>query len=196
MNDSPYKNIKVENWLEVTKKLVDQHPISPEGIVDICNIAWKEIFNSTIGGIIKIGDQVNLTPQMIGNFLHILIAHHLKELDSKLWRKETNKGDKDIVYIPNDFYSFEIKTSSSVNDIYGNRSYGQPQADNSKKGKDGYYLAVNFSKPTKEKLPEITKIRFGWIEHSDWIAQRSPTGQQCRLTPEAKKYKLLTLHSK
>jgi hypothetical protein len=36
-------------------------------------------------------------------------------------------------------------------------------------------------------------IRFGWLGHSDWIPQKSPTGQQARLTPEAKKYKLTKL---
>lgn len=196
MNTSPYSGLKTNDWEQKTKELVNKHPLSSEEIVSLCNKCWSEIFSSTIGGVIKIGEKINLTPQMIGNFLHILIAHHLSEDFPQLWREDIDKGDKDIVYIPDDFYSFEIKTSSSANDIYGNRSYAQPQANGNSKGKDGYYLAVNFTKTVKGSNPTITKIKFGWLDHTDWIAQVSPTGQQCRLTPEAKLSKLLTLYSK
>jgi hypothetical protein len=42
--------------------------------------------------------------------------------------------------------------------------------------------------------PKIKIIRFGWLDHSDWIAQRAATGQQARLRPEAYQYKLLELY--
>lgn len=191
---SPYQGIKTENWIKVTQDLIKRHPLPEKHIVAICKKSWEQIFNSSIGGVIKIGEQIALTPQMLGNFIHILIAHHLEADYPKLWRGQQEPEEKDIVYIPDETFSFEIKTSSSKNDIYGNRSYGQPQAENSRKTKDGYYLAINFSKTLKGKLPAITKIRFGWLDHSDWVAQVSPTGQQSHLTKEAKLYKLIILH--
>lgn len=195
-DSSPYNKKDVPEWLEITKSLIDEHPLSAEQIVRICLKSWDQIFSSKIGGIIQIGEEIALTPQMIGNFLHVLIAHNLSVEESHLWRIEQTTEDKDIVYIPDNYYSFEMKSSSSKNDIYGNRSYGQLVTNGKgKKSKDGYYLAINFTKPMKGEKAEITKIKFGWLDHSDWIAQSAATGQQSRLTPEAKKFKLLTLYS-
>jgi len=106
-----------------------------------------------------------------------------------------------MVYISNQYYSVEIKTSSSPNKIYGNRSYGQPHKVSDslgRKGKSGYYLAINFEKFDKKgtRLPEIRRIRFGWLDHTDWIPQKAPTGQQSRLKPYSEANKLLLLYAK
>jgi len=42
--------------------------------------------------------------------------------------------------------------------------------------------------------PKITQIKFGYIEHSDWISQTSAKGQQARLTPIAKTSKMIRLY--
>jgi hypothetical protein len=39
-------------------------------------------------------------------------------------------------------------------------------------------------------------IRFGFLEHTDWIGQASQTGQQARLSTESYKYKLKVLYEK
>jgi ScaI restriction endonuclease len=104
-------------------------------------------------------------------------------------------ADKDVVYIPDDRFSLEIKTSSSPNGIFGNRSYAQPtQAD--KKSKSGYYLAVNFAGFDEHDtaLPSIRLIRLGWLDHSDWVGQKAESGQQSHPNPAAKKHKLLRLY--
>ena len=102
-------------------------------------------------------------------------------------------NEKDMVYIPDPIYSFEIKTSSSARNIYGNRSYAQ-KSGNAKKSKSGYYLAVNFQKFTPvRKHPKIVKVRFGWLDHDDWLGQRASTGQQARLSPNVERNKLLEL---
>lgn len=108
--------------------------------------------------------------------------------------KDSTKLDKDLVCIDNDNYSIEIKTSSSKNSIFGNRSYGiQSNKENTKK-KEGYYLAINFEKCTEEiEKPDIRLIRFGWLSHSDWISQTSETGQQASLSKDAYDYKLIEL---
>ena len=125
---------------------------------------------------------------------------YLAKRHPNAWRKEIDKADKDLVYIPNPDYSVEIKTSSSANGIYGNRSYGQENSDNnSGKSKDGYYITVNFEKfepGNPDFHPIIKKIRFGWIDHSDWHAQRAATGQQASLSTEARDNKLLLIYDK
>ncbi len=130
----------------------------------------------------------------MGFFLHELIPLEIARRHPGVWRWEASAEDKDVVYIPDASYSIEIKTSSSKNKIYGNRSYAQ-KGKPGKKSKTGYYLAVNFEKFTKHSVvrPKLRLVRFGWIDHDDWIGQSAPTGQQARLSPEVEAGKLLAL---
>lgn len=123
-----------------------------------------------------------------------LIALELEFRYSGVWRRDHTADEKDLVYISNDAFSIEIKTSSSRNNIYGNRSYAQV-ATKSKKNKSGYYLAINFEKFVQKTTlkPQISSVRFGWLDHVDWIGQTSATGQQARLSPAVEKNKLITL---
>jgi hypothetical protein len=34
----------------------------------------------------------------------------------------------------------------------------------------------------------------GWLDHSDWVAQKSETGQQASLTKEAKENEFMVLY--
>jgi hypothetical protein len=61
------------------------------------------------------------------------------------------------------------------------------------KKKYGYYLAINFGKFIGKKRPEINLIRFGWIDHDDWVGQAAATGQQAHLKADAEKYKLIRI---
>jgi hypothetical protein len=54
-------------------------------------------------------------------------------------------------------------------------------------------LTINFEKISSEN-PRIIRIQFGWLDHSDWVGQRSETGQQASLTKAAKENKLITLY--
>jgi hypothetical protein len=193
---SPYKNISLNKWIKVTQKLIKDHPLSCEEIVDIVLTSWDSIFVSTMGvkGF-KIGLHIFPKPQIMGFLLHELIPLELAARYPEKWRTEKSSGDKDMVYIPNDSYSIELKTSSDPRHIYGNRSYAQASSDE-KKAKSGYYLAVNFEKfIDQKKQPKIRLIRFGWIDASDWIGQKAATGQQSRLPPNVEESKLLKLYS-
>ena len=53
---------------------------------------------------------------------------------------------------------------------------------------------VLFEKFSDKKAPTIRRIRFGWLDSSDWIGQKSQTGQQSRLPPEVYKYKLIQVY--
>jgi hypothetical protein len=194
---SPYQGISLENWETKTKELIAQHPINTEEIV---NQMWEELFTSEITSRkYKIGIDLFPRPQFLGTLLHELIPLEFTTRYPELWRKEEKDYDKDIVYIPNDYFSIELKTSSSSGSIYGNRSYAQKSitGKETKKDKSGYYLAINFpkinSKIHKNKLPKINKIRFGCLDENDWLGQKSQTGQQARLSPEVQRYKLLEL---
>lgn len=194
---SPYKNIQQEDWKIVTQSLLDEHPLDEEEIVEIVLSCWKSIFDSSFGEKeFKVGQDILPKPQIMGFFLHELIPLELVGRYQDVWRGDEDSHDKDCEYKDDSKYSFEIKTSSNPKRIFGNRSYAQSSSTN-KKSKDGYYLTVNFEKFTKVILnPEILIIRFGWIDSTDWIGQKSQTGQQARLPSEVYEGKLKTIYKR
>ncbi|HGG7548015.1 TPA: ScaI family restriction endonuclease [Neisseria meningitidis] len=193
---SPYASLNEELWISKTEELIKQHPLSEKEIVQLCLDSWENIFSSRIGNL-QIGKNFFPSPQIVGALLHALIPANI-EARFENWQGEKNKYDKDIVYIKDDYYSIELKTSSDSKYIFGNRSYAQPQDGITGKSKNGYYLTINFEKfmPDLKLRPEIKIIRFGWLDHTDWIAQTAATGQQARLSPEAYRSKLKILYQK
>ena len=133
-------------------------------------------------------------PDRWADVTHELIPLELSARYPEEWRGDKNASDKDIVYIPNNKYSIEVKTSSNPRHIYGNRSYAQASTKG-KKAKSGYYLAVNFEKFSDiNHHPNILLVRFGWLDSDDWIGQKAATGQQSRLSPDVENYKLIELY--
>jgi ScaI restriction endonuclease len=191
---SPYHGLSVSGWEAKTRELINAHPIDSTELYQIVVQVWDDIFESGIGSKpFKIGVDLFPRPQIMGFFLHELIPLELEYRYSSLWRREETSDEKDIVYIPDKSFSFEIKTSSSARSIYGNRSYAQ-KSDTSKKSKSGYYLAINFEKFAKpRKKPTLKLVRFGWLDHEDWQGQAAATGQQARLSRDVEQYKLLVL---
>jgi hypothetical protein len=157
--------------------------------------SWKAIFQSSIGPRkFRIGKDIFPKPQILGFLLHELIPLEFQSRHPKDWRPEQTAADKDLVHLKEAKFSVEIKTSSSSSSIYGNRSFAQ-EGGSAKKDKSGYYLAINFGKCTKSTPnPQITGIRFGWLDHSDWLGQKAATGQQARLAPEVESGKLLKIY--
>ena len=194
---NPYQNLPISNWKEKTIELVENHPLKKEELVKSVLTSWDKIFDTYIGNELKIGKDIKPSPQILGNYLHELIPIYFEKKYNGKWHKDKTKNDKDLVCDFNNFFSIEIKTSSSKKDIFGNRSYGiQSETENAKK-KEGYYLAINFEKCAEDiEKPNITLIRFGWLEHSDWISQNSQTGQQSRLSKESDSLKFITLYEK
>lgn len=192
---SPYDGVPPENWPLVTRELLEQHPLPASEIVDVVLGTWDSIFASTMGSEgFRIGVDIFPKPQIMGFFLHELIPLEFATRYPDVWRAELSKGDKDLVYVPDEFYSIELKTSSSARHIFGNRSYAQQGAKGGK-SKSGYYLAVNFQKFVEKNIrPAIKLIRFGWIDATDWIGQKAPTGQQSRIPPPIERIKLIELY--
>lgn len=192
---SPYSNKKHNEWESITLKLIEEHPLTEKNIVDVVRDSWDQIFNSKIGAF-NIGKEIMPTPQIMSFLLHELVAHNLSLKYPGEYRVGTEKNEKDVVCEKDIKYSVEIKGSSHPNQIFGNRSYAQPNTKDVIKNKDGYYITINFEKFSKnaKNKPRILLIRFGYIEHIDWIAQNSATGQQARLSPEAYKSKLKVIY--
>jgi hypothetical protein len=180
--NSPYLGKPLGQWKLITKEILDQHPLTRGELKAQVLESWNDIFESELGTVrIKIGQDIFPKPQIMGFLLHELIARSLAKKHQSEWRGEEEKDDKDLVCIRNNAYSIEIKTSSHKDQVFGNRSYAQKGA-RSGKNKSGYYLLVNFEGFRKDLArPSIRLIRFGWIDHGDWIGQQAATGQQARL---------------
>jgi hypothetical protein len=131
--------------------------------------------------------EMSISPQATGALLHDIIPEYIaKNIEG--FRKGIG-NEKDIVCECNDFYSLELKTSSQKS-IYGNRSYAR---SDSGKLKDGYYLTINFEK-IQGNDPKLLLIQMGWLNHSDWVGQKSETGQQASLTKETRANKFIVLY--
>ena len=196
--NSPYDNLPVSQWKSITMNLVNQYPLSFEEIVQAVLDSWNGILQSTIANELRIGVDILPSPQIMGNYLHELIPIMLERRFPGVWSRDIEKKDKDLVYLPNDYYSTEIKTSSNKNNIFGNASYGQEDSSNaSSKTKDGYYLAINFEKFDQAPLgqmPRIRKIRIGWLDHTDWHSQSASSGQAATISSEVRDNKLILIY--
>jgi hypothetical protein len=182
-------------WIEKTRELLRAHPLDDKTLVAASTVSWNLIFASNIGGL-EIGKDIFPSPQLMGAILHELIPLNMSR-SLPDWRREQMAAEKDLVYVPNADMSIEIKTSSDRASVFGNRSFGIDDSGRGKKAKDGYYLTVNFDKWHRTdpaiKRPEIRIVRFGWIDHTDWVAQTSQSGQQSSLPAEIYNSQLLTI---
>ena len=60
------------------------------------------------------------------------------------------------------------------------------------------YIAVNFEKFNPDNpnfKPRIRKIRFGWLDHTDWHSQGVSSGQQASIRPNVRDNKLKLLYN-
>ena len=178
---SPYDHLPIARWSAKTQELVSDHPLGKVEIVDVVQGCWDAILSTRIGTRAQIGLHIFPRPQVMGTFLHELIPLEFSHRYPGVWRREESADEKDLVHIPNDAFSVEIKTSSSPYQVFGNRSYAQT-GGSTKKDKSGYFLTINFEKFTKSRSrPRVRLIHFGWLDESDWVGQIAPTGQQARL---------------
>lgn len=194
---SPYENIDSSEWQKITETLLNDFPLSKDYLVSLVLKSWDAILRTKIADKWSIAQDVQPKPQIMGFFLHEIIGQYIQADYPKSWRKEKTAADKDVVCITNPDFSLEIKTSSDKNKIFGNRSYAQEVKQGGKKSKSGYYLAINFEKfEETEELPQIRLIRFGWLDHTDWIGQSAASGQQARLPKEVENGKLVVIYKK
>ncbi len=185
---NPYSGQDVGQWRAITEELVNKHPLSAH-IVDLCLKSWHSILNGHINTFLNMKiSEMSISPQATGALLHDVIPEYIAK-NVPGFRKGVVKQEKDVVCEYDAGFSFEIKTSSQKS-IYGNRSYSKSSTG---RDKSGYYLAINFEKISNND-PRILLIQMGWLNHSDWLGQKSETGQQASLTREARENKLIVLY--
>jgi hypothetical protein len=189
---SPYKDQPVENWLATTEGLIENHPLSIDEIREAVHVAWDRVWSTQIGsGRTRLAlQEINPPATVIGYFFEKILGKELAIRYPGEWISGNAGEQKDLHCVEDKKYSIEVKTSGQLGlKIYGNRSYAQDieNPDKAKKDKSGYYITVNFHGR------HINLIRFGWIDGSDWVPQKSPTGQAAGLGPEVYAYKLIPI---
>ena len=111
---SPYAGLATEDWAEKTRELIKMHPLKPKEIYEVVIQVWREIFESNFTSKnYKIGVDLFPRRQIMGYFLHELIPLELARRYPGIWRREETATEKDLVYLLDDCFSIEIKTSSS-----------------------------------------------------------------------------------
>ena len=184
---SPYTGLPSARWRKITERLIAAHPLSVDQIKELAVTSWRELWLTTIGSAESAFLLADINPPatVVGYFFEKLFLRNLVAMEPKAWRGPQNRSEKDLVFEPNAEFSIELKTSGQLGSrIFGNRSYGQAATANQAKGKSGYYITVNFYEKS------LNLIRFGWIDHSDWKAQKSATGQMAGLGEDVYRYKL------
>lgn len=189
---SPYQGQPTENWLAITQNLISNHPLSVNEILDAVQVAWDGVWSTQIGsGNARLPlYEVDPPATVIGYFFEKLLGKELATRYPTEWIGGSAGDHKDLHCLKDKKYSIEVKTSGQLGlKIFGNRSYGQEveNSDRAKKDKSGYYITLNFYGR------HINLIRFGWIDGSDWVAQKSSTGQMAGLGPNVYAYKLIPI---
>ncbi|PLP98738.1 ScaI family restriction endonuclease [Cupriavidus pauculus] len=188
---SPYQGAHVDQWAQITRNIVEQHPLTRDLILDAALLSWSRLWNTWVGDA-NIGfplADIDPPATVIGYMFEKLFAKELAVRLPGAWRGGVG-SEKDLHCLTDEMMSVEMKASGQLGyKIYGNRSYGQvlENADAAKKDKSGFYITVNFYGRT------LTLLRFGWIDSTDWQAQKSPTGQMAGLSPQVYQHKLLQI---
>jgi hypothetical protein len=192
MSTSPFYKRPKSVWLDITKQLVDRHPLKPAVLLELATTTWNTLWQSTVGeGALAVRlAELRVPATVIGYFFEVLLARDLARRQPGVWRGNQSKEEKDLEYVPDPALSVEIKTSGQAGfKVYGNRSYGQKSTSElgAKKEKSGFYLTVNFFERN------LTLLRFGWIDADDWRPQRAATGQMAGLGEAVYDYKLIPI---
>ncbi|MDA8444815.1 ScaI family restriction endonuclease [Paracidovorax valerianellae] len=188
---SPYFGRPVDEWSAITHQLVQSHPLTRDLILEAATLSWTRLWNTWVGDAIVGFPIAEIDPPatVIGYMFEKLFAKELAKRLPGAWRGGIG-SEKDLHCLQDQALSVEMKASGQLGyKIFGNRSYGQvlENADAAKKDKSGYYITVNFYGQT------LTLLRFGWIDASDWQAQKSATGQMAGLPSEVYEHKLLPI---
>lgn len=189
--ESPYFCKPVQQWAAITETLVQRHPLTMGLIHDAALLSWNRLWTTWVGDRTVGFPLAEIDPPatVVGYMFEKLFSKELAVRLPGAWRGGRG-AEKDLHCLMDESLSVEMKASGQLGDrIYGNRSYGQilENADAARKDKSGYYITVNFYGST------LTLLRFGWIDSSDWQAQKSPTGQMAGLSSDVYEYKLIPI---
>ena len=168
------------------------HPLSINEIREVALACWDLLWQTRVGAgsTAILLSEIDVPSTVVGYFYERLIARELQSRYPREWRGGITKEEKDLVYLPNNLYSVEVKSSGQLGlKIFGNRSYGKKSGEDriSKVEKSGYYITANFYGYT------LMLLRFGWIDFADWVSQTSETGQAATLRRTTYTHKLVEI---
>lgn len=191
---SPYAAAPKSEWATITDALVAGHPLfgQTDVLLSAVDMAWHAVWATEVGQAPHKVPLRDIAPraQIVGEFLETLLSVVLAK--SNAWKRGGSK-EKDFLFLGETKQEvssdFELKTSGQRSGkIFGNRSYAQDTADATpRKDRAGYYLCINFFQD------KLCQVRVGWIDASDWVGQKSQTGQMASLKDEVYHHKLLTV---
>ena len=69
---SPYLDYPLEEWKEITENLIADYPLEQEELLEIALISWRRIWESEIGGKIKI-HEVELPATVAVSYTHLTL---------------------------------------------------------------------------------------------------------------------------
>ena len=192
MIPSPYSGSPGPDWLDITRRLIAEHPIPLSEWRSACLMTWERLWQTTVGqGPLAVQlDTLDVPASVVGYFFEVLLARELGHRHPLAWRGNETKQEKDLVCLTDLSKSVEVKSSGQLGfKVFGNRSHSQKAKDESqvKPEKSGYYLTLNFFGRT------LTLLQFGWIDIEDWVGQGSQTGQMAALKTEVYDFKILPI---
>lgn len=144
------------------------HPIPVETFGNIALETFKDIERIVVGKRRLLDMPLNgaVRGGVIGSIFETLFVERFFEslplTERILWRPGDPITEYDVVYIPNQDYSFEIKTASTDNINTSRRADGVDV-----KPKRGYYLLVRYE-PEADPGDILRWVRFGWIDDTNW----------------------------
>jgi hypothetical protein len=97
---NPYENIPVEQWQEITCRLVEKHPLTLV-IVDICLKSWQSILHGKINTYLNMQiKEMSVSPQATGALLHDVIPEYISKNISGFRKGVGSEKDIGLVQQP------------------------------------------------------------------------------------------------
>lgn len=169
-------------------QMVQPHILPHPTILRVVNTSWNTLWTTKIGRK-PLHTFHHLDAQVIGKFFQEIMAHELYTHDPHTWADpQAPRSVKlpDFVCTTDPCQSFELKMCGQHGSrvVYGNRCSSSEYASPNGKSRDGYLLTINYT------ATRINLIRFGYILGSDWIGQKSSSGNAAHLTNNVYETKL------
>ena len=173
------------------KQIIDSFVITTDDIRDITLESGEYMLNDTLYGdpMVEVIRNAPNSGSFIGHIFPMAFRKIFIPRYPKIFRPEQGPYEKDIVCLIDPSNSFEIKASTSVDDIRGNNSYAWGELE---KDKSSYYLSVNFNPDSYV----IDMIRFGWLDIEDWTKTLSGQGQGSTVKVKPRRTKMQKLYER
>jgi hypothetical protein len=174
--NSPFAGKDPQEYAELAESLIDKHLLSRDEFVDVAHAVYRQVESERGEG-----------GSVFGTKFGRRIGEELAFRYPGVWRPG-KAHEKDVVCITDPSMSFEVKAGGDPHKVVGNRSYALQPSMPGRKSKDGWLLAVN------AQDGDLPRVRFGWIDLSDWVAQRSDSGQSAYIPAGIRDAKLRDLY--